>query len=508
MGLPETIIYQDERYPSVVLAPIGKKNKFIRSVGHKFERGLLSRLNDTILDQMKHMNIDAAPIRRYLGISGEAVLPVSLQKDETVYPHLLRPELFLWSPLSEEHGLPLKDSYIYKTNFTQLSSEKLNDHVAEVLEDYRFLADISEYSRDYWLTKITIAFHSHPIVKLIHEKREVMDAVEVMNQSALLSVIKYPEDIAYWRHRVGIVMRPFRSLPEKWLQNPDSSCPHEKQLQFDSANRTICCYCETCDCCLYYQVDEDRVYFEEEFDEERARKRMVTIEEQFNSIAKQNETLLEQLLQLRALKKQLGAARKKLEESMQLVHQIELYQPEEANLSAYPLLYMYDKLSRTNVPERTSSSELCWLSRVELDDVRMLKELPDWLQLVPENVYPMTSHVLEELKGKLEEVRYGEDDVIITIKGRPVTYAYTQQILDLIYYYGTDYPAHILVHVLAGKATNKLRTLNLHETRWFGLLSEWPEKHIQKLFNQLQKQGWIMKQRKGYSVSDFAEEVM
>ncbi|QAS53184.1 RQC-minor-2 family DNA-binding protein [Halobacillus litoralis] len=508
MGLPKRIAYQDQRYPYIVLAPIGKKNKQIRSIGHKFERGLLSRLNDAIVDQIKDKALDVSAIRPYLGLSGRAVLPVSLQKEETIHPHLLRPELFLWGSLSEEHGLPLKKELLYETDFTQLSSEQLGKHVGEVLEDYLFLSHISEHEREYWLQKISKAFHAHPIVKLFHEKRKVIDAVEGMNQSSLISVLNYPEDIAYWRHRVEIVMRPFRSLPEQWLRGRESSCSHQKILEFDSEHRSICCYCESCDFCLFYHVDEDEVSFMEEYDVERAEKRMVTIEKQFNEIARKNQRLLEQLVQLKALKKQLSSARKTLEESLEVIHQIERYQRKEENLKLYPLLYMYDKMSRTQIPDQSSKSELLWLSRVVMDDVRMFKELREWKKVVPEHVYPITRHVLEELKSKLEEVRYGDDDIIITVKGRPLTYAYTQQILDLIYYYGSDYPAHTLVQMLAGKATNKLRTLHLHETRWFGLLSNWPEKHIQKLFNQLEKQGWLMKQQRGYSISDYAEEVM
>ncbi|WP_226581668.1 RQC-minor-2 family DNA-binding protein [Halobacillus litoralis] len=508
MGLPKRIAYQDQRYPYIVLAPIGKKNKQIRSIGHKFERSLLSRLNDAIEDQINNQNLDVTSIRSYMGLSEKAVLPVSFQKEETIHPHLLRPELFLWRSLPEEHGLPMKEDYLYPTDFTHLSSEQLNQHVGEVMEDYLFLSHISQHSREYWLSKIAKAFHKHPLVQLFHEKREVIDAVEVMNQSSLLSVLNYPEDVAYWRHRVDIVMRPFRSLPADWLRGTQECCSHKKVLEFDSARRCICCYCEVCDFCLYYHVDENDVSFTEEFDTERANKRIHTIEQQFNDIAKQNERLLEQLGQLRALKKQLNTARKTLDESLTIIKQIERYQRKQEELTSYPLLYMYDKLSRTYIPERKDGSELLWLSKVQMDDVRVLKELAEWQTIVPEHVYPITSHVLEELKVKLEEVRYHDDDVIITVKGRSLTYAYTQQILDFIYYYGTDYPVHTLVQMLAGKATNKLRSLYLHETRWFGLLSNWPEKHIQKLFTQLEKQGWLMKQQKGYSISDDAEEVM
>ncbi|SFK40432.1 RQC domain-containing protein [Halobacillus dabanensis] len=508
MGLPNRIAYQDQRYPYIVLVPIGKKNKHIRSIGHKFERGLLSRLNDAIVDLINDKALDITSIRPFLGLSGNAVLPVSFEKEETIHPHLLRPELFLWRSLPEGHGLPLKEKFLYSTDFTQLSSEQLYDHVGEVLEDYLFLSYISEHDQEYWLSRIAAAFHNHPIVQLFHEKRPVIDAVEVMNQSSLISVLNYPEDISYWRHRVEIVMRPFRSLPEEWLKGKHSSCTHNKTLEFDATHRCICCYCETCDFNLYYYVDEDQVTFDEEFDVERACKRVGTIEKQFNEIAAQNERLLEQLDQLRSLKKQLSVARKTLDESLEVIHQIERYQRKEENLKSYPLLDMYDKLSRTHIPEQKVDSELLWLACVQMDNVKMLKELREWKKIVPEHVYPMTSHVLEQLKNKLEDVRYEENDIIITVKGRQLNYSETQQVLDLIYYYGTDYPAHTLVQVLAGKATNKLRSLKLHETRWFGLLSNWPEKHIQKLFNQLEKQGWLMKQQKGYSVSDYAEEVM
>ncbi|MBA2175121.1 hypothetical protein H0266_09470 [Halobacillus locisalis] len=507
MGLPERITYQDDRYPLLALAPIGKKNKQIRSIGHKFERGLLSRLNDTIMEHIQQKGWDISTIRHYLNVSGEAVLPVSLQKEETVYPHLLRPEMFLWKSLPGEHGLPLKETYLYDKDFTHLSAEQLHDHVGEVLQDYLFLADISRQTREAWLKKMAEAFHKHPLIQLIHEKREVIDAVETMNQSALLSVLKYPEDISYWRHRVEIVMRPYRFMPEEWLEGQSGSCSHEKELHFHSQDRTICCYCEICDFCLYYNVDDDTVRFSEDFDVARAEKRMGTIERQFNEIAEQNTKLLEQLDQLRDLKKKLSSVSKTLDESLEVVQLIERYQQAPVDLTQYPILDMYNKLKDVRIPSR-KPSHLLWLAGVELDDIRIFKELPKWLEVVPKQVYPMTSHLLDELNETLEEVKYDDEDVILTIKGYPLTYARTQQILDLIYYYGTDYPAHTLVQVLAGKATNKLRTLKLHETRWFGLLSDWPEKNVQKLFNQLEKQGWLMKQQKGYSVSDYAEEVM
>ncbi|UOQ45209.1 hypothetical protein MUN89_04475 [Halobacillus salinarum] len=507
MGLPERITYQDERYPLIVLAPVGKKHKHIRSIGHKTERGLLSRLNDAIKEQVDSHSLDLSQLQRYLNIEG-AILPVPFLKEETVYPHFLRPELFLWNELPQEQGLPLIADYLYEIDFTQLSSEKLEQHLSEVLEDYLFLADIGKHSKDYWLKKIAEAFHRHPIVRLAHKKREVIAAVETMNQSALLSLLKYPEDIAFWRNRVDTVMRPFRSLPKDWMAKGKSSCPHEKHLQFDASTRTICCFCESCDFCLFYRVDEDQVDFTESHDIEKAKKRLTAIERQFNDIASQNHRLLKQINQLKALKKQLTVARKKLDESLTVTRQIERYKKKNSVFADYPILQMYDQLSKTELPDRKGASLLVWLAGVELCDVNMIKKLPQWLQYVPENVYPLTSHILEELYHRLEEVRYGEEDIIITIKGRPLTYAYTQQILDLVHYYGSQYPAHTLVQMLAGKPTNKLRTLHLHETRWFGLLADWPEKYIQKLFNQLEKQGWLMKQQKGYSVSDFAEEVM
>lgn len=452
--------------------------------------------------------MDGSSIRSYLNITGEAVLPVSIQKEETVYPHLLHPEFFLWRSLSNEQGLPLQTPHLYSTDFTQLSAEQLYEHVGHVLEDYLFLADVSQHPREYWLDKISRAFHNHPFVRFFHKNKTIIKSVETMNQSALLSVLKYPEDIAYWRHRVAIVMRPFRSLPDTWLKEEQGSCTHEKGLSFHSKTREISCHCERCDFNLSYHIDEDRVSFQEEYNVERAKKRIVTIEEQFNEIAEQNKRLLIQLDQLKILKKQLAKACKTLDESLEIVHLIERYQQSRVDLQSFPVLDMYHKLQHVVIPAQTGPSLLIWLASVKLEDVHVLKELSNWLEIIPEHVYPLTNHILDELKERLEAVRYEEEDVIMTIKGHKLTYRSAQQILDLIHYYGTDYPAHTLVQVLAGKTTNKLRSLYLHETRWFGLLSDWPEKHIQKLFNQLEKQGWLMKQQKGYSVSDFAEEVM
>ncbi|MFD2923538.1 RQC-minor-2 family DNA-binding protein [Halobacillus naozhouensis] len=508
MGLPESMTYKNDRYPYIILTPIGNMNKQIRSIGHKFERGLLSRINEVIADQVKHRSLPLDRLQRYLSVEGNTVLPVSFIKDDTLNPYLIRPELFLWTELTGEDGLPFDKRFLYDTNITHLSSEKLEQHLIEVIKDHLFVAEIAEHSRDYWLTKIAASFDKHPLVQLTQSKRDVIEAVEQMNQSALLSQLKYPEDVAMWRDHVTIVMRPFRTFPKQWFTGRMEMCRHDKQLGFYSTKRTVGCRCDHCDYTVYYHLDSDQVTLQEEFHVERARKRIETIEHQFNEIAAQNKDLTHQIQELINMKGKLRPVQHTLDEALSVARQIERYQEDAAVANAYPLLEMHHKLSCSTLPQRGSESLLIWLSRVELSDVVLFKQLLAWRNQMDDQVNAKAVDLLHQLQVRLDEAEYTEEDIIITIKGHELSYSAVQQVLDLVHYYGTDHPAHTLVQVLAGKSTNKLRRLQLHETRWFGLLAEWPPKHIQRLFNQLEKQGWLMKQRKGYSISDFAEEVM
>ncbi|MFG6147191.1 RQC-minor-2 family DNA-binding protein [Halobacillus sp. B23F22_1] len=508
MGLPASLTYHDERYPYIILTPIGKKNKQIRSIGHKFERGILSRVNEAISEYVAEKKINVRMVQTFLNINGDALLPVSFSKDDTLHPHLLKPEFFLWKNYSAEHGLPLKAEYRYETDITRLSSEQLERHIRQVIDDYIFVAAISLKSRDEWLEQMTKGFHRHPIVELMHEKKHTISSIETMNQSALLSLLKYPEDVSLWRNRVDIVMRPFRTLPQLWVNDRYSSCPHNKELRFISNQSMIQCACEACDSRFYYFTEGNEVLLEEEFDVLKVRKRVDTVHKQFNEVADQNTDLLYQLRQLSFLKERFHPYLPALAEALQLAEQIERYKVDEPLLDAYPLLEMHKKLSQSNLPIDSFESNLIWLSHIQLADVTMVKQVEVWLENLPEDMDMALEKLLHELKERLNEVAYQDDDIIITVKGRALDYHSVQHVLDLVHYYGTDYPAHTLVQVLAGKSTNKLRRLHLHETRWFGMLADWPEKHIQRLFNQLEKKGWLMKQQKGYSISQFAEEVM
>ncbi|WP_082232524.1 RQC-minor-2 family DNA-binding protein [Halobacillus massiliensis] len=508
MGLPSTLTHEDERYPYIVLTPIGKKNKHIRSIGHKFERSILSRLNEAVAEYVEKKGLNVKSLQDFLNIKGKSILPVSFLKDDMIYPHLIKPELFLWNSLPEEHGLPMDSKYVYEQNITVLSADQLDQHVREVIDDYLFLAEISKKDRNYWLSKIISSYHHHPIVKLAKEQKETVTAVEQMKQSALISLLKYPEDISFWRYRAGIALRPFLSLPNQWLNEEKGTCDHKKTLTFNAKEKKINYTCDSCGVQFYYFPESNEVRLENEFDDKLALRRIKTIHKQFNDIADQNADLLQQLRQLSFLNNRLEQVSSQLTEALHLAKQIERLQVDKTVITAYPLLEMYEKLSNSTLPVESFPSSLIWLAQVELADVAMVKQAEKWENQLPEDLGPAVSHMLQELHEKLNEAAYQEDDIIISIKGLQLKYAAAQQMLDLIHYYGTDYPAHTLVQVLAGKSTNKIRRLHLHETRWFGLLSDWPEKHIQRLLRQLEKQGWLMKQQKGYSISEFAEEVM
>lgn len=82
---------------------------------------------------------------------------------------------------------------------------------------------------------------------------------------------------------LGVVLRAYRDIPSEWLWD-DIASHHEKEMVFYSSENLIEYHCEECSYSIYYQVNEQNVYLNEEVDMDRARKRVVTIERQFNEM--------------------------------------------------------------------------------------------------------------------------------------------------------------------------------------------------------------------------------
>lgn len=123
-------------------------------------------------------------------------LPVPIYRKEELYPHLIRPESFLWKKHSDQRGLPIEKESFYTVEYDTLSAEDLEAHVQRVMTDYAFVATLHERERDEWLESIRSAYSRHPFMELARTKQDIVQAVEFLNSSSLLGLLNSPEDVA------------------------------------------------------------------------------------------------------------------------------------------------------------------------------------------------------------------------------------------------------------------------------------------------------------------------
>ncbi|MGD6816394.1 RQC-minor-2 family DNA-binding protein [Metabacillus sp. 84] len=480
MSLQSHAQYFDS-YPSLALLPLGKKNKEVRSAGHKQERALLNRIQES-LDGLVLSEEEIQKLQHFLKLDRQAFFPVFLNRQERVHPHLMKPESFLWNDFSNAHGIPQTEEAFYKGNYPDMTKDNLHSHVKRVVRDFLFCADISMKSKEEWEQLIEQSYEQHPFVRFAKEKKGVTEAVERMNRSSLVSLLTPPEEVSYWRHRVEIVMRPYRNLPEP--------CSHEKEMQFDSENQMIIQLCELCKHKRLFHVKHSRVELEEEPDMDRAIKRIATIERQFNEIAVQNVQLLKDLEQISLWKHKLSG----LLEAVVLKEPLMRF-PIRPEVTATPFLLFSEQLLQADIPEGRQKSELIWLSQFELPAISMLKEVRSRsLEEAQEELDGLTA----QLKKANAVEPFDPQDICIQVKNQRLTFGQVFHIMGELSRSLKEQPLHLAAQLLKGRTSYQVRDQELDQTPLYGYLKDWEEKDIQKAFKKLEKEGWIIKQPKGY----------
>ncbi|TFE01475.1 RQC-minor-2 family DNA-binding protein [Jeotgalibacillus salarius] len=461
-----------EPYDKLLFMPVGRRYANIRSIGHKEERAVLSRLQQAVhraLPQFSYRELK--DIKEFLHADCWR-MPVPVTREEELYPQLMRPEMFLWQEHSAQRGLPIDESYFYGKIYSRLSAEGLHHHVSYVLKDYAFCAKLHRMKREYWLDQIYDAYSRHPFIKLAKEKNHVVEAVEKMNRSSLLAVLKYPEDIAYWRHRVEIVMRPYRDIPAEWRWE---MCTHEKELAVDG--EALVCTCPVCEYAVKYHVNEERIELREEPIMERTVKRIATIERQLNEIAAQSMNVVGALRDVQDVKLRLETFSGKLEQLIELKDELGLEAPE--------VVGCYEQLKAVRLPEERVEPTLMSLSEVMLPDTKVLKAVQQWKTL---EVYEAAlDELIAEWTVLLEANQPKPDDVMVEVEGYQMTRAEVERVEAFLDETELTLTLHLLAQTLMGEPTNKVRTLGLHETAVFGMLGEWPEKYVVRAVKKLFK---------------------
>ncbi|MEK3806717.1 RQC-minor-2 family DNA-binding protein [Bacillus sp. FSL H8-0547] len=464
----QQIAYQFDDYPSLLFVPAGRKYPEIRSIGHKEERAALSRLQQAAAQELQSVpEEEMTLLKTFLGTNRPSI-PLPVYKQERLYPHLIRPEMFLWKKHSVQRGLPINSSYFYPEVYGTLSAQELSRHVKKVVQEYLFCARLNKFERKHWLEKISTAYTQHPLIKLASSKEAVIHAVEIMNKSSLLGVLKYPEDIAYWRHRVEIVMRPYRSIPKAWQW---TVCSHEKELALHADSDSIICTCSTCRYSVSYHVPKEGATLPDEVNIPQATKRIATIERQFNEIAVQSKETMEKLYALKEIQTD-------LEQHAPIIKQIQDLKTRLGNETAnHPATAIYTEIEQLVFPD-TIQPDLLSLSSVSVPDASVLKKAETWKKQLAHDLGESLEQHLETLQELSEKHKPRPNDIIFEIKGFRLLRSEYEKIQ--LFLQEETVPNHMLVQILKGEATSKIRRSGFHEAEVFGLLNEWPAKYITK----------------------------
>ncbi|MCD5322225.1 MULTISPECIES: RQC-minor-2 family DNA-binding protein [Pontibacillus] len=498
------LAYTHEDFPYLVFFPGGKKNKGVRSIPNKVRKESLSRIHTMVekivegrsKEEIKHL-------RQFLQTEGQGVLPVLLDKEGDLYlGGVVKPELFLFRTFPKEHGIPIHKEYLFETKISMMSNQQLEAHVERLFQQYLYCAHLSWKTEAEWVHTLEERFEEHSLVQFAHGKKEELKAVEAMNRSNLLSQLKYPEDISFWRHRVEIVMRPFRSIPSEWLWSEGASCHHEKDLYIHSEKEELELYCEVCDYHVY--LKEDVLRLEEEFDLEKAKKRIHTIERQFNDITANNELVIDKIQRLGKIRQKAYLYLEEWQNLKVLLQKVESLPIKKEGQPDSPWIDLFEAIEATHMPEGEHSSDLVWLSYVNLPSISMLKRVEEWEELLRKDVRRELERLKESLRAFLEENEMTQEEEFTRVNKHPLYWGEVEQVLQFVHDYSGIYPAHTITQVLIGKATNKIRSEKLDEALQFGAMNEWQEKDAMKALKSLEKQGFLRKLQKGFSLTDKA----
>ena len=491
--------YHFDAYPMFAFVPIGKKNKRIRSVGQKVQKGLLHRLHDHVKRKIEAFTREERlELQAFLEQDTDAILPIPLNKEDELYPHFIKPEQLIWQTFSPMHGIPLHKSSTYSESYINLSTEELDRHLDQVLRDYLFCANVAKLTRHDWEKQIIGSFQRHPFVQLAKKKEEVVKAVEEINHSPLISLLNSPEDLSYWRHRVEIVMRPYREIPDVWLWRDKGICSHEKEMIFHAASSEIEYYCDSCRFSVYYNVSEERLRLKEEMNMERAEKRIATIERQFNEMVEKTPRLVEKIDEVAKALSAFEAFADLDNEVLDLRSSLEIDEAPDT-------VTLYDQLRKVSLPEERKGSPLLWLSKISTDTIEPFKPRV-MLPLVNESEVTRVRAYLESLILLSTHIPSNEEQYV-AIKGNVLTYGELKGVLQFFSMHENE-PLHVISKVLTGQTTNALRVQGLHEDESFGLLNGWEEKHVVKAIKAIEKDGLLEKLSKGYTLTEKANSML
>jgi hypothetical protein len=503
MAIPEQLLITFEPYPALTFIPLGRKNKTVRSLGTKHIKGLLTRMNDGIEAVMNNLSEeDKRLLSAFLYENKASGFPIPIGKKDELHPSFWKPETFLWKGHNEHTGIPIHSEQFYPETFTKMSKEELTPYIEKVVNDYMFCARVHDSTRDEWLKHINKKFFEHPLISLYHEHKETIEGAEKVKRSPLLFLMKDPDQVAFWRGRVEIIMRPFRSLTYEVFHNGLTSCPHGIHLSFHSAFETIHAHCDRCHISFTYDVANNEVTLKEEFDVRLASKRIATMKRQFHEMMRQNGALLEKLKLLQQWKTNLAVYKERLDEIWDVRKQVNLYAlQEKQNLLPATLVFIQAILD-SDIPKQEGPPSISWFAQWHVPDVSLLNEMYDASSWMKEPLLEETiQHLLENEQKRLLQTKQDLLHIPAEIGHIQLLPSQLPLLLELVDTLGKEENQQMYSQILMGMTTSSMRQKQFDRLSAFGLFSSFKLKHLLPIFDSLQAWGLIQKEKQGFSLT-------
>lgn len=377
--------------------------------------------------------------------------PVAVVSEQMAYAHLIRPDYFLWKQQAPTLQLAEGSRYFDGRNLYVLSDAQLQAHCQDAIRDYLFVADYVHIQKKEWKTRARAAYQRHPFIQFAAEKRPIIEAIETLNRSMLLGVLTPPEDVAFWRRRVEIVLRPYRALPTEWRYQQDDE---PLTLQTVPSTRKWLVTGTKSGYSFYYVPDDDRVELVEEINMPQAIKRIATLERQFNELAQGTPKIMEALTALQAIQRQ--------------------FIDELPSTGSGDFLDLLATLRDATFPEETVQPKALSLQHVALETIDSLKFVKPYIGMSEEQWQEAFQ------KDKSAQSEHPADETPAVYFSSKGFYLYEEQVDEIEEFLAREEQItfHLLIQVLKGEATSKVRTLKLHQSPIFGLLRPWPKKLI------------------------------
>lgn len=511
MTLPENLPVDFTAYSHLTFLPLGRKNKSIRSVGSKHTKGLLGRLNDYFERAMNELSQeDIVIFQTFLYGSHRGGFPVAIDKNEDVYPHFWKPTSFLWKEYNKNLGIPIHHDEFYSQDFTVLTKNELESYLGSIMKDYIFCARIHDSSKEEWIQHINKCFLKHPLISLYHRNADVIEAIEQSKKSPLLFIMKNPEQIAFWRNRIEIIMRPFRSLSYAAFERGFSDT-EDTVLTVHGENEIIRLTSENRGLAVTYDVTNDAISLDDEYNVVLAAKRLATTQRQFEEIIDENEEVIQKLLvffKWKSLLKHHEVHIKEIQDKLCSLTTYQLNQRQVLQENDHFLSFIQKVLQVKTPNANLEVGSIQWFSQWDFPDVTLLQETnKSTCCMDPNEVEKKLTEISAKIENELHKQRQDLLSTPLKIGQIPFDSNQMLRLLTLIDTLKNTETQQSYVQILEGVSTNSIRQKELDKIPAFGLLNSVKRKRIVTYLQELQNYQLLKKEKKGFSLTPKGEAI-